>query len=89
MSDHDPPARPRAGTAPTRRPPHQEPGLVLTAVLLAYSALVFAWWPTDTEIAGVSLVTWLMLVGIIAWVVIGFVYCWWTERLDRAGKAAR
>jgi hypothetical protein len=80
---------PGAPTTTTRRPLHREPGLVLTAVLLAYSALVFTWWPTDTMVGGVSLVTWLMLVGIIGWVMIGFVYCWWTERLDRATRVSR
>lgn len=77
------------GPPTTRRPLRREPGVVLTVVLLAYSTLVFAWWPTETMIGGVSLVTWLMLVGVFGWVVIGFVYCWWTERLDRARGASR
>jgi len=68
---------------PTRRPFTREPGLILTVVLLAYAALVFAWWPTDIMINGLSLVAWLMIVGIVLWVVLGFSYCFWVERLER------
>lgn len=76
-------------TPPTRRPLTREPGLILTGVLVAYAALVFAWWPVDTMINGISLVAWLMIVGIVLWVVLGFLYCFWVERLERREATRR
>lgn len=65
-----------------RRPLHTEPGLILTAVLAAYTALVFAWWPADTMIGGLSLVAWLMIAGLGLWVAIAFGYVFWVEGLE-------
>lgn len=73
----------RDNSSSTRRPLTREPGLVLTTAMIAYAALVFAWWPTDTMISGISLVAWLMLIGIVLWVALGFIYCFWVERLER------
>lgn len=73
----------RENSSSTRRPLTREPGLVLTTAMIAYAALVFAWWPTDTMIIGISLVAWLMLIGIVLWVALGFTYCFWVERLER------
>jgi len=74
-SPNDPP--------PTRRPVAREPGLILAGVLVAYAAVVFAWWPSDIVIGGLSLVAWLMIVGLVLWVALGFIYCFWVERLER------
>lgn len=68
---------------PPRRPLAREPGLILAAVLVAYAAVVFVWWPSDTMISGLSLVAWLMIVGLVLWVALGFIYCFWVERLER------
>lgn len=73
----------RENSSSTRRPLTREPGLVLTIPMFAYAALVFAWWPTDTMISGISLVAWLMLIGIVLWVALGFIFCFWVERLER------
>ena len=72
----------RDNSSSTRRPLTREPGLILTAAMIAYAALVFAWWPTSTMIGGISLVAWLMLIGIVLWVALGFIYCFWVERLE-------
>lgn len=79
----------RENSSSTRRPLTREPGLILTIVMIAYAALVFAWWPAGTTVGGISLVAWLMLVGIILWVALGFVYCFWVERLEREEEARR
>lgn len=57
--------------------------------MIAYATLVFAWWPTDTTIGGISLVAWLMLIGIVFWVALGFIYCFWVERLEREERTRR
>lgn len=79
----------RENSSSTRRPLTREPGLILTTVMIVYAALVFAWWPTGTMISGISLVAWLMLIGIVLWVALGFIYCFWVERLEREEGARR
>lgn len=74
---------------PPRRPLIREPGLIMTGIMLAYAALVFAWWPADIMVNGLSLVAWLMIVGMVLWVVLGFVYSFWMERLERQETARR
>ncbi len=69
---------------PGRQPPSRRPGLVLTGVLVAYSAVVFAWWPTGQHVMGIALAAWLMLGGAVLWTVLGVVYVVWTERVERA-----
>lgn len=77
-----------APAPPTRRPLRREPGLILTGVLVAYTALVFVWWPAETLVAGLSLVTWLMIAGLPLWTALGFIYCFWIERLEREEAGA-
>ena len=79
----------RENSSSTRRTLIREPGLILTTAMIAYAALVFAWWPANTTIGGISLVAWLMLIGIVLWVAMGFIYCFWVERLEREEETRR
>lgn len=73
----------RENSSSTRRALIREPGLILTTAMIAYAALVFAWWPANTTVGGISLIVWLMLFGTVLWVAMGFIYCFWVERLER------
>ncbi|WP_022924501.1 hypothetical protein [Serinicoccus marinus] len=75
-------------TSPTtsRRPAHREPGLVMFALVVLYSALVWAWWPAERLVGGVSMVVVLMAVGGVLWVVLTVVFVRWVERLEREGE---
>lgn len=61
-----------------------DPGMTLLAVLLLMSALIFIWWPTDTYVADVSLVAWLMLATLPVSIFLTGFYVLWMERLERA-----
>lgn len=75
-------------TSPTtsRRPAHREPGLVMFAVVVLYSALVWAWWPADRMVGGVSMVVLLMAIGSALWIALTVVFVVWVERLEREGE---
>ncbi|RYG71433.1 hypothetical protein EU245_14105 [Lentibacillus lipolyticus] len=59
-----------------------DPGLILTVVLVIYAAFVFIWWPTDIYWLGISLVGWLMFVGLFFWFGLGIIYALWIERIE-------
>ncbi|TCT18251.1 hypothetical protein EDD68_12214 [Melghiribacillus thermohalophilus] len=61
----------------------KDPGIILTIVLAVYAALVFIWWPADVYLGGISLVGWLMFIGLFFWVLIGVIYVIWIEKLDQ------
>jgi len=52
----------------------KDPGIYLTVVLIAYTALVFVWWPTDIYFLGFTLVLWLMFIGLFVWFALCIVY---------------
>ncbi|MFD2761730.1 hypothetical protein [Lentibacillus juripiscarius] len=60
----------------------QDPGLILTAVLVIYAAFVFIWWPTDVYWLGVSLVGWLMFIGLFFWFLLAIIYAVWIEQIE-------
>jgi len=64
----------------------KDPGIFLTVLLALYSVFVFAWWPTDIYWAGVSLVGWLMFIGLFFWLLLGIIYVVWIERIDEEQK---
>ncbi|MUK90373.1 hypothetical protein GMD78_18605 [Ornithinibacillus sp. L9] len=61
----------------------RDPGFFLTVVLLIYAGFVFIWWPADVYVAGISLVGWLMFVGLFFWFLLAIVYCLWIENLEK------
>ncbi|SFA85072.1 hypothetical protein SAMN04488072_102310 [Lentibacillus halodurans] len=61
----------------------QDPGLILTVVLVMYSAFVFVWWPTDIYWLGISLVGWFMFIGLFFWFLLAIVYVLWIENIER------
>ncbi|GEL78175.1 hypothetical protein [Tenuibacillus multivorans] len=60
----------------------KDPGLMLTVVMVMYAALVFVWWPVDTYFKGISLVGWLMFIGLFIWLLLGVIYVLWIEKLE-------
>ncbi|WP_163970289.1 hypothetical protein [Oceanobacillus halotolerans] len=64
----------------------KDPGLILTVVLVLYAGFVFVWWPTDVYYVGISLVAWLMFIGLFFWFLLAIVYSLWIERLDEQNK---
>ncbi|MFA1818788.1 hypothetical protein ACDX78_01075 [Virgibacillus oceani] len=64
----------------------KDPGLILTVLLVAYALLVFVWWPTDIYVAGISLVAWLMFIGLFYWYLLGVIYTVWIERIEKDNK---
>ncbi|SDK96125.1 hypothetical protein [Lacicoccus qingdaonensis] len=64
----------------------KDPGLILTVVVFIYSVFVWAWWPTDIHIAGVSLVAWLMFIGIFIWFALAVIYVVWVEKIEGKQK---
>lgn len=52
-------------------------------IVVLYSTFVWAWWPQDTLVGGISLVIPLMALGVALWVVLSFVFVSWVERLER------
>lgn len=61
-----------------------DPGMILLAVLLLMSAVIFIWWPTDIYFAEVSLVAWLMLATLPVSIFLAGYYVLWMERRERA-----
>ncbi|SES64246.1 hypothetical protein SAMN05216389_101213 [Oceanobacillus limi] len=61
----------------------KDPGLILTVVLVLYAIFVFAWWPTDIYLAGISLVGWLMFIGLFFWFLLAIIYCLWIEKIEQ------
>lgn len=61
----------------------KDPGLILTIVLVLYASFVFIWWPTDIYVAGISLVGWLMFIGLFFWFLLAIIYCLWIEKLEK------
>lgn len=57
-------------------------------IVTAYSALVWGWWPTDTMVGGVSLVVYLMGLGLALWVALCVIFVIWVERIEREEEAA-
>lgn len=64
----------------------QDPGLILTVLLVAYAAVVFIWWPAEIYWLGISLVAWLMLFGLLFWFLLAVVYCLWIEKIERENE---
>lgn len=61
----------------------KDPGLLMVAILVIYSAFVWAWWPTDIYIAEISLVAWLMLFGLAIWFSLTVIYTLWVEKIEK------
>lgn len=60
----------------------QDPGFILTIILVIYAAVVFIWWPTDIYMLGISLVAWLMFFGLLFWFLLAIIYTVWIERIE-------
>lgn len=67
-----------------QRSKFKDPGLFMTLIIIIYATLVFAWWPTDIFLAGISLVAWLMFFGLFLWFLITVVYVVWIERIEKS-----
>lgn len=67
----------------SNKPKWKDPGIVLTIIMSLYAKVVFFWWPTDIYWLGVSLIGWLMFFGLFIWMVLGFIYVFWVEKLDK------
>ncbi|MFS0671576.1 hypothetical protein [Ornithinibacillus sp. 179-J 7C1 HS] len=61
----------------------KDPGLILTIVLVLYASFVFIWWPTEIYVGGISLVGWLMFIGLFFWFLLAIIYCLWIEKLEK------
>ena len=66
-----------------QRSKFKDPGLIMTVVIIIYSTFVWAWWPTDIYIAGISLVAWLMVFRQFIWFALTLIYVVWIERIER------
>ena len=66
-----------------RRSKFKDPGLFMTLIIIIYSTVVFAWWPTDIYMAGISLVAWLMFFGLFVWFTITAAYVIWIEKIEK------
>ncbi|QKY68830.1 hypothetical protein [Lentibacillus sp. CBA3610] len=60
----------------------KDPGFILTVVLVIYAGFVFIWWPTDIYMLGISLVAWLMFIGLFFWFLLAVIYAVWIEKLE-------
>lgn len=60
----------------------KDPGMILLAILLLMSAVIWVWWPTDTYLAEVSLVAWIMLATLPVSIALTGIYVIWMERRD-------
>lgn len=61
----------------------KDPGIILMIVLLALSAIVFIWWPTEIYVGNISLVAWLMMVAVPIWILLTGIYVIWMEKRER------
>ena len=66
-----------------RRSKLKDPGLLMVLILAVYSTFVFAWWPMEIYLAGISLVAWLMLFGLFIWFTLTVIYTVWIERIEK------
>lgn len=60
-----------------------DPGIILVAILLAVSAIVLIWWPTDVYLMGISLAGWLMFSTYFVWFLLSIIYVIWMEQKDK------
>lgn len=67
----------------TRRAILTDPGMVLLAVLLLMSAVIFIWWPTEIYVAEVSLVAWIMFATMPISIALTGYYVLWMERREK------
>ncbi len=65
----------------------KDPGLILMIFLVLYAVLVFAWWPTDIYVFGISLVGWLMFAGLFYWFLLAIVYVVWIEKIEEGSNS--
>ncbi|HLR63016.1 MAG TPA: hypothetical protein VK097_11350 [Lentibacillus sp.] len=61
-----------------------DPGIILVAILLAISAVVLIWWPTDIYLMGISLAGWLMFFSYFVWFLLSVLYVVWMEKRDES-----
>ncbi|MFC4557647.1 hypothetical protein ACFO3D_05420 [Virgibacillus kekensis] len=61
----------------------KDPGLIIAAILIIISAIVFIWWPADVHIYGISLVGWLMFFSYFIWFALAVIYVVWMERKEK------
>jgi hypothetical protein len=60
----------------------KDPGIILMYVLIAVTAIVLIWWPTDTYVMGISLAGWLMFSTYLIWFLLAVAYVIWIERIE-------
>lgn len=61
----------------------KDPGLLMVLILAIYSTFVFAWWPAEIYLAGISLIAWLMFCGLFIWFSLTVIYTVWIERIEK------
>ncbi|ALX48445.1 hypothetical protein [Lentibacillus amyloliquefaciens] len=61
-----------------------DPGIILVTILLAISAIVLIWWPTDIYMMGISLAGWLMFFSYFVWFLLSIIYVIWMEKRDES-----
>ncbi|MFA1818795.1 hypothetical protein ACDX78_01110 [Virgibacillus oceani] len=64
-------------------PKLKDPGIILLVVLVAVSAIVLIWWPTDIYLMGISLAGWLMFSTYFIWFLLAVVYVLWIEKVEK------
>lgn len=64
-------------------PKLKDPGIILLAVLVAVSAIVLIWWPTDIYLMGISLAGWLMFTTYFIWFLLAVAYVVWIEKVEK------
>lgn len=62
----------------------KDPGLIVVVILIVYSTIVFAWWPTDIYVGGVSLIALLMFAGLFIWFTLTVIYTLWIEKIEKS-----
>ncbi|MYL35811.1 hypothetical protein GLW08_15105 [Pontibacillus yanchengensis] len=61
----------------------KDPGIVMVTILSTIALLFFIWWPTETFIAGISLVGWGMFACFFIWLTLTIIYVIWMEKKER------
>lgn len=61
-----------------------DPGIILLMILMLMCTVIFVWWPTETYIAEVSLVAWLMLATLPISIFLTGYYVLWMERREKS-----
>jgi membrane protein implicated in regulation of membrane protease activity len=64
-------------------PKLKDPGIILLVVLVAVSAFVLIWWPTDIYLMGISLAGWLMFFTYFIWFLLAIAYVLWIEKVEK------